>query len=132
MLEIHSVVIDQLGKDLQTQHGLSVNEFDVLINLGPHESCRHGDLADRVVLSRTALTRLIDRLSSRGLVTRDEDPDDNRSIRICLTDAGRQLRRAAARTNTRVVQTQFARLSPEDLTQLQEILNRLNRFGVVT
>ena len=55
LLVLHARVIEELASALEAAHGLSVSEFDVLINLDPTTAIRHGDLADRVILSRTAL-----------------------------------------------------------------------------
>ena len=102
VLEIHTKVMDQLGAVL-SRHGLSATEFDVLINLGPHECCRHTELAERVILTRTALTRLVDRLCERGLLTRSPDPTDGRAIRVQLTEEGRRVRRAASRSHNEFI-----------------------------
>lgn len=102
ILEIHTKVMEQLTPAL-ARHQLSVTEFDVLINLGPHECCRHTELAQRVILTRTALTRLVDRLCDRGLLTRSPDEQDGRVIRVQLTEEGRRLRRAVSRSHNRVI-----------------------------
>lgn len=125
MLEIHGRLIGELAPAL-AEHGLSISEFDVLINLSPRESCRHGDLAERVVLSRTALTRLVDRLCARGLLTREPDPSDQRGVLIRLTEAGREQRRTASRTNNRVVRAGLTGLDADGLTELNRLLHDLN------
>lgn len=124
MLRIHGLMIDELASALK-RHDLTPNEFDVIINIGPHECVRHGVLAERVVLSRTALTRLIDRLVGCGLLERQPDATDGRGVRVRLTDAGREARRAAARTNADVVERHFAALSAQDVAALQPLLHRL-------
>ena len=126
MLEVHAEIVGQLERGFRARHDLSVSEFDVLINLGPREELRHGELADRVILSRTALTRLIDRLIARGLLTRTASPGDQRAVVISLTDAGRTVRRAAARTNAAVVRAPFAALDPQQLLVLDQTIHRLH------
>lgn len=124
LLRAHTLVMDDLAAALR-RHELTANEFDVIISIGPHECVRHGVLAERVVLSRTALTRLIDRLVGRGLLERQHDAADGRGVRVRLTDAGRELRRTASRTNADVVERHFAALTPQDVATLQPLLDRL-------
>ena len=125
MLEVHAEIIGRLETEFRGRHDLSVSEFDVLINIGPHEHLRHGDLAERVILTRTALTRLIDRLVARDLLIRATSPADHRAVLISLTDDGRQVRRAAARTNASVVRAPFAALTPQQLRLLDDTIHTL-------
>lgn len=125
LLRLHACVVEELTAALDITHGLSVSEFDVLINLDPAQPIRHGDLAERVILSRTALTRLVDRLVKRGWVERQPDPADQRAIRIGLTPAGRELRRNAARTNAHIVRRHFAPLDTAQLSELDGLLRQL-------
>lgn len=118
MLEVHAALIGELADAFQGQHDLSVSEFDVLVNLDVRQPIRHGELSERVILSRTALTRLVDRLVARGLVRRETDPVDQRAVRIGLTPAGRRLRADSARTNRRIVEAFFAPLDADSLTAL--------------
>lgn len=127
LMEVHAEVLRAIEAELQHRHGLSVSEFDALVNL-PADGARHQELAQRVILSRSALTRLVDRLEERGLVTRQRFDSDLRGVRICLTQCGQQLRREAARTNARVVRRMFDdRLGADDIVTLAEILSRLQK-----
>ncbi|OYO08277.1 MarR family winged helix-turn-helix transcriptional regulator [Enemella evansiae] len=125
LLEVYADLLGELGRRLQARHGLSVTEFDVLINLGPTETCRHRELAGRVLLSGSALTRLVDRLSARGYLTRTRAHDDDRGVLIALTDTGRVLRREAARTNNATIRRAFAGLTDDDLVTLTALLGRI-------
>lgn len=125
VLEVYGDLIAELGRLLQARHGLSVTEFDVLINLGPTEPCRHRELAGRVVLSGSALTRLVDRLIGRGYLTRSPAHGDDRGVLIALTDAGRAVRREAARTNSAAVRRAFAGLDRDELATLTALLGRV-------
>ena len=118
MLQVHAALIAELAEAFRAQHEISVSEFDVLINLDARQPIRHGELSERVILSRTALTRLVDRLVARGLVCREADPADQRAVRVGLTPAGRRLRAASARTNRRVVEDFFAPLDADSLAVL--------------
>lgn len=74
----HSSLVGDLDESLRG-HGLTVNEFDVLVNLSPTQARRHLDLTSRVQLTRTALTRMIDRLIDRGLLERTPRPTPSRA-----------------------------------------------------
>lgn len=127
MLRVHADLIAALEHALRSGHGLSASEFDVLINIGPREQVRHGQLADRVVLTRTALTRLVDRLVERGWLTRSRPEADQRGVVVTLTEAGRRVRAASARTNAETVRRYFACLTPAELTALGELTGDLRR-----
>ncbi len=126
LMEAHERVLTGIRAALEP-HGLSVSEFDVLAHLAPRESCRHADLASRVILSRTALTRLVDRLVARGLVTRQPDAHDGRGVLVTLTPQGRRLRGAALAANHRAVTAAMQSLTGEDVAVLDRLVRRLGR-----
>jgi DNA-binding MarR family transcriptional regulator len=66
-----------------------------------------GELADAVVISRSGLTGLVDRMAAAGLVDRTADPADRRSIRLRLSDAGRATYLEARPTHRRAVADHF-------------------------
>lgn len=72
------------------------------------------DLADRVLLSRSGLTRLVDRMVDADLVYRSPDPDDRRGTLACLTPAGTSALRAAAPVHLRGVQEHFGSVLQDD------------------
>src|SRR5947209_13977088 len=92
MLTLYSRVIRDLDQDLLASHQLSVREFDVLITLfnAPDRRLRMTELAQRVMLSPSGLTRLVERLERAHLVERQNDSTDARSFRAVLTDQGLQ------------------------------------------
>ena len=110
LLDSHARVSGALEKALQAEHGLGVSEFEVLDRLanGDKDQRRMQELADSVHLSQSALSRLIGRLESEGLVTRAICSDDRRGIFACLTDAGRERHAEAAPTLARVLAEQLA------------------------
>lgn len=128
LMEAQERVMEQLRPALLA-HDLSISEFNVVVNLAPGEDCRHTELASRVVLSRTALTRLVDRLVDRGLLERHASQADARGVCVRLTDAGTVLRRAALRTNARVVQESFAGLTVAEAEQLHGLVTRVAAGG---
>lgn len=75
------------------EHGLSTSEFDVLAALrraGDDHARTPGELSRTLMLSPGGMTNRLDRLEEMGLVRREPDPDDRRSLRVVLTDEGRQ------------------------------------------
>ncbi|NUK00397.1 MarR family transcriptional regulator [Streptomyces lunaelactis] len=94
VLALHARTICELDRELH-QHGLGASDFEVLDVLaedtseGGDCSFRVQELASRVHLSQSALSRLIARLEKDGLVTRGMCPEDRRGVRVELTDAGR-------------------------------------------
>lgn len=133
LMEVHETVLREIEVELADRHQMSVREFDVLVNI-PGSGVRLRELTDRVVLSQSALSRLVERLEGRGWVEREGVADDSRAIHIRLTDRGRKSIRAAARTNAAVVERLFAdRIAPEELEALDSTFKRLRReLGVPT
>ena len=124
-MEVHAAVLRALGAELGVRHGLSVNEFDVLVNI-PRHGIRHRDLTCRVILTQSALSRLLDRLEVRGLIRRRSAGDDGRGVEVELTAAGGRLQRQAMRTNADVVDREFAgKLDPAVLSALGMAFERL-------
>ncbi|AUS80174.1 MarR family transcriptional regulator [Actinoalloteichus sp. AHMU CJ021] len=125
LMEVHSSVLRELERELTARHGLSVSEFDTVVNI-PTGGVGLSELTGRVVLSQSAVSRLVDRLTRRGLLERTTAPGDSRAVRVRLTSLGRRLQVAAIRTNAEVVERCFAgRLSEEELRVLGAAFDRL-------
>ncbi|MFE6687783.1 MarR family winged helix-turn-helix transcriptional regulator [Streptomyces sp. NPDC057743] len=97
---LHGRIESHIERALQAQHGLSVREFSVLNVLseqhdGPGGHLRMHQVADAVVLSQSATTRLVTRLEERGLLSRYLCPDDRRGIYTDVTPDGLRLLEAA-------------------------------------
>lgn len=97
-LRTHATVIRELDEELRRTHGLPLTSYDVLIQLSTagDGSLRMSELAEAVLLSRSGLTRLVDRLEGQGQLERRDCPTDARGSYAAITDAGRE-RLAAAR-----------------------------------
>jgi DNA-binding MarR family transcriptional regulator len=92
----------------------------------PEHRLRMTELADAVLLSRSGVTRLVDRLERAGLVSRCPVANDGRGVAAQITDAGVARLRAASRTHLTGVARHFAdRLDAEDLSALERITRRL-------
>jgi len=125
LLHAHHQVIRKLDAELREEHGLPLGAYDVLLRLAraPGRSLRMTELAGKVMMSPSGLTRVVDRLVDEGLVQRDRFQGDARVTLARLTDRGRQLLRRAARTHLRGIREHFTgRLSQ---TQLRNVASAL-------
>lgn len=127
-LRAHAHVVRELERELQNEQQLALTDYDVLVQLaaaGEHR-LRMSELADRLLLSRSGATRLIDRLVAEGLVERASCESDRRGQWASLTDAGYERLRRASPTHLRGVATHFLdRLAPRDLAHLERTLERV-------
>ena len=121
LLHSYHQVIRKLDRELRQEHDLPLAAYDVLLRLAraPGRALRMSDLAERVLLSPSGLTRLVDRLVSKGFVARHTDPQDARVVRASLTDAGLKRLRRASRTHLRGIREHFTRELSE--RQLRDI-----------
>jgi len=89
-LKAHATIIDQIERDLMAAKRPPLSTYDVLIELyeAPEHRLRMHELAERVVLSRSGLTRLVDRLEAEGLLTRDRCGTDRRGAYAVITEQG--------------------------------------------
>jgi DNA-binding MarR family transcriptional regulator len=108
-LHAHHRVTRKLDAELREAHGLPLNAYDVLLRLAraPGRRLRMSELAERVMMSPSGLTRVVDRLVDDGLVRRERFEPDARVMLAHLTDQGRQLLRRAARTHLRGIREHF-------------------------
>ncbi|NGN67747.1 MarR family transcriptional regulator [Streptomyces sp. A7024] len=88
----HARTMCELDRQLHP-HGLGASDFEVLDVLVGAGGMRVQELADRVCLSQSALSRLVARLEKNGLLNRGMCPEDRRGVSVCVTDAGRDLHR---------------------------------------
>ena len=91
LLSAHSRLMSRLDAELQASQGMSVSDYGVLVQLSEAEGghMRMSELADRLLLSPSGLTRRLDGLVRAGLVDRARCPTDRRGAFAVLTDAGR-------------------------------------------
>ncbi|HET9436129.1 MAG TPA: MarR family winged helix-turn-helix transcriptional regulator [Candidatus Limnocylindrales bacterium] len=100
-LRAHARVARRLDEDLRMRHGLSLQEYETLLHLAeaPDRRLRMGRLADSLLLSKSGVTRLVDRLVDDGLVERTSCSSDARGAEASLTSTGLARLRAAAPTH---------------------------------
>ncbi len=128
-LRTHSHLMRLLEADLQTQHKIPLGSYDVLVQLAeaPNHRLRMSDLAQAVLLSRSGLSRLVDRLQKDGLVQREPDPMDARGLYTVLTEKGRATLRDASVVHLGgVSRLVLDRLSDDELGQLSELMTKLD------
>jgi len=121
MLRVHATLTKALDAELEAAHGLPLSSYEVLMHLADADGqrMRMSDLADMVILSRSGLTRLVDRLEREGLIARQSCPSDARGSYATLTGAGRRKLDAARATHLAGVRSLFlAQFSAEE----QEVL----------
>ncbi len=127
-LRAHARVLRAMESELQAEQDLALADYDVLVQLAeaPAQSLRMHELADSVLLSRSGLTRLVDRLVREGYVAREPCPDDHRGRLAVLTPAGLARLRSAAPTHLRGVRDHVTgRLSSTELEEMRQLMDRL-------
>jgi DNA-binding MarR family transcriptional regulator len=89
-VETHAAIVRRLDEDLRAQSGLTLSSFEVLFELArsPGNRLRMAELAERLLFTRSGVTRLVDRLERDGLVERNDCADDGRGIYAILTQKG--------------------------------------------
>ena len=131
-LEAHSTVIGALEREMQEEQGLPLTWYDVLVHLSeaPGSRLSHKSVAESVVLSRSGITRLVDRMAAAGLVRREPSPDDRRVSHVVMTEEGLGALQRAAPGHIRGVVEHFARhLNTEDVPVFQSFFARVLREG---
>lgn len=127
-LRVHTALFKVLDAELEATHGLPLSSYQVLIALraAPGGRLRMADLADRAVLSRSGMTRLVDRLERQGLLSRCSCTDDARGCYAVLTAAGATLLDRARPTHLDGVRARFlAHLDADDLQSLAAVWERV-------
>jgi DNA-binding MarR family transcriptional regulator len=127
-LRAHARLARVLEAELVAEHPITLGAYDVLVQLAeaPDRRLRMAELADAVLLSRSGVTRLVDRLEVAGMVTRERFGGDGRGVVAVITTKGVDTLRAAARTHLAGVVRHFVdHMSPDELTSLGELCARL-------
>jgi DNA-binding MarR family transcriptional regulator len=127
-------LMDRLDAELSS-HGLSLADYEILVHLSGERSgeLRMTELAARTLVSRSGLTRRLDRLVDSGLVERRNCPTDRRGVFAVLTEYGRQRLQDAAPTHVEGVRRHFiAQMEGQDLEALTASLNRVVESAVAS
>ena len=127
-LTAHARLIDLIERDVARAGRLPLGSYDVLLALveAPDHRLRMRELARAAILSRSGLTRLVDRLEAQHLLRRERSTDDRRGAYAVLTDEGYQAVRATWPAYARAIIEHFARhLSGDEAIQLTAILQQV-------
>jgi len=127
-LRAHARVTRLLDAELTAECDLPLGSYEVLLHLNeaPGRTMRMTELADRVLLSRSGLTRLVDRMEADGLIRRESCPSDARGTNAVLTDLGLARLKDAAPIHLRGVREHVIDLlSPEEIAILADALGRV-------
>ena len=127
-IRAHATIVKDLDAELRAAHGLPLSSFDVLVqlSLAPDDRMQMHELAEAVHISRSGLTRLVDRLECQGLIERHRGERDPRQVFACITSSG--LERLAETTPTHLagVRRRFLeQLTRTQVRQLAVVWNRL-------
>ena len=128
-LNAHAAVIDRIEREMAAAEVLPLGSYDVLVPLleAPSHRLRLHELASRVVLSRSTLTRVVDRLEAAGLLARERVVGDRRGAYAVLTTQGRETLRRAWPVYARGIQEHFAcHLDDDEVRVLTAALGRIN------
>lgn len=124
-LRAHATVMRALERELIAEQGLALTDYDVLVQLATaaDRRLRMSELADALLLSRSGVTRLVDRMVAEGLVERVTCETDRRGQWASLTRAGHARLRAATPIHLRGVTEHFLdQIGPGDLAELERML----------
>jgi DNA-binding MarR family transcriptional regulator len=128
LLRAHACLAKRLDASLDQAHGLPITSYEVLHHLGEAGGgrMRMFDLAEQAQLSRSGLTRLVDRLEREGLLERCSCEHDARGSYACLTETGRERLEEARGTHVAVVREHFfSRFSEDELSVLADMCERI-------
>lgn len=128
LLRVHASLVKRLDAELESAHGLSLTTYEVLLYLNdsPEGQLRMHDLASSVLLSRSGLTRLADRLERLGFIERKACESDARGSFAVITDAGREKLAAARVTHLDGVRRHFlSHLSDAEQDALGDVWERI-------
>ena len=128
LLRVHAGMTKALDAELVGEHGLPLSSYEVLLFLAdaPEGRLRMSELAAGVLLSRSGLTRLVDRMERDGLLRRERCEDDARGYHALITEKGRELFGQARRTHLDGVRERFlSHLSPDELRTLARLWEKV-------
>ena len=126
-LRAHSALTTRLEHELVTERGLPLAWFEVLLQIDrAGHPLRMQELGNAVLLSKSGLTRLVDRMETAGLVERTSCPTDRRGVHVAITALGGDALAAAGPVHLRGIAEHFTgRLDPDDLRALATIVAKL-------
>lgn len=131
-LQSHASILRELDAELAAEHGMTARDYEVLLYLAqaPDRKLPMSALAERTMLTRSGITRLIDGLVTAGLIERVSCAEDARISYASLTDDGHEKLRQAGGTHVASIRRLFlAHFSHAEVEQLAALLGRLPGAG---
>jgi DNA-binding MarR family transcriptional regulator len=127
LVRVHAALVKELDAELDARHGLPLTSYEVLRSLrkSPAGKLRMAELAEHALLSRSGMTRLIDRLEREGMVGRTTCDKDGRGCYAVLTEQGRAAVDEARATYIAVVRSGF--LGHFSIDEMQDLASLLAR-----
>lgn len=127
LLRVHAALVPRMDRELLRATGMSLSQYDVLLELytADDQRLRMADLAQRTVVSRSRVSRVVDELTVQGLTVRQADPGDGRAAYAVITDAGRTALRAAWPTYRDAIMRLVGGPLGDDATVVAEGLRRV-------
>lgn len=129
LLLAHACLVELIDKEMARKDLLPVDWYDALLALedAPNHRLKMSDLADQVLLSKSGLTRLVDRLEGKGYLKREACRADRRVAYAVLTPEGLRAREASWPTYRAAIQEHFAsKMSPEEAKTVATALMRFS------
>jgi DNA-binding MarR family transcriptional regulator len=128
LVRAHVAVTRRLSAQLMADHGLTINDYEVLLRLAraPDQRLRRVDLAEEVLLTASGITRLLDGLERSGFVTRAACDSDRRVVYAVLTETGRSKLREASTSHVAQIEQLFGDyFDAKELASVGDLLERL-------
>jgi len=119
-------VFEDIRSDFDSTE-LTQAEYDVLLTVtrSPHMTARLRDVTGNMLISQPSVSRLVERMVTRGLLTKCADPEDGRGSLVTATEAGAVTFRGIAAAHGRSIAARMARLDNDELAQLQALTAKL-------
>lgn len=127
-LTANARIVEKIDIRLRDAQQVPLNWYDVLIELheSPDNRLRMSELATRVLLTRSGLTRLVDRLEKEKYIVREIDPDDRRGFYAVITEAGQEVVKQAWKFYSEGINEYFAQfVSDEEAILLRDVFERM-------
>ncbi len=131
-MQTHSTVVKYLERRMEEQHGLPLSWWDVLLQLadGLEGRLRMGELAESVLLTRSGITRLVDRMIVEGLVDREPCAGDRRGYYAVITQKGRDtIERVGPDHSKDAWEVFLGHINEEEAVLMGKVFNRVLAAG---
>ncbi len=118
-------VFQILKNDLK-QFDITPVQYGVLKSIWEYDLHNPKDIADCLSLENSTISGVLDRMESKGLITREIDNDDRRFVKVCLTDRGRELEGSVIEVVDEVNRRVLSQFSDEEVRQIRDYLRKID------